>query len=451
MILREIALESIYQEKSRSIKVIFQGGESLNRHLYSENYGIKLLYAENADRRLIYDMVFEDDEMWATMLPSREDFPWSVLRDEEPHFFGAEAGDSKYLLIKYDNKIIGAVAHTYNDGKIPNMELSAWLRASKYAGKGVGTNAIKLLIESLIKDYGIKTFIIRPWIKNTRAVKAYEKCGFVVTDSFNPEDYYGKYLELAAQGDFGEDGTANMVLSIEALNSGKGENVNNEILVELKERGADIIRFVGLADMPKERTLGLDKAILFCTALSMEYIQKTLRNDFQIDYDNDEYLRKEEQIENLADWLSYYLREKGYNAHSQSAKNNKKCGYIESAYIDPDVQEGISILPQKSIARIAGLGFIGKNNLFITKEYGCAFVMCSVLTDAPLITENHSIVQSSCGACDACVNACPANALLGNEWTINGGRENVVDVSKCCCPLRCMFSCPWTLKYANAE
>jgi RimJ/RimL family protein N-acetyltransferase len=190
----------------------------MNRQIYNQKSGMALLYAENTDRRLIYDMAFEEEAIWRSMIENKEDFPWSVLRDEEPHFFGAAPGMSKYLLIELDKLIIGSISHTFNDGKIPNMELDMWLRSSQYAGKGLGSKAMKLLIDSLIKDYGIKTFIIRPWIKNQRAVRAYEKCGFMVEDTFNPDDYYGKYLEVAAQGDFGLEGTVNMVLTARKTN-----------------------------------------------------------------------------------------------------------------------------------------------------------------------------------------------------------------------------------------
>ena len=110
---------------------------------------------------------------------------------------------------------------------------------------------------------------------------------------------------------------------------------------------------------------------------------------------------------------------------------------------------GLSILPQKTIARIAGFGFIGKNNLLITKEYDCALCMCSVLTDAPVVTERHPIIPPQCGSCGECVKSCTGKAIRGNEWTIDGGRESVVDVSKCCCPLKCVIVCPWTVKYAS--
>jgi len=184
----------------------------MNRKTYAEKDGISLLYAEDGDRQFIYGMAFEEDEIWKTMIKSREDFPASELIDEEGHFFGSDPGTSKYLLIEYGDEIVGTISHTWNDGKIPNMELDTWLRSTRYTGKGIGSSAMKLLIDSLIKDYGVKTFIIRPWSKNPRAIKAYGKCGFVAVDSFDPEDYYGKYLEEAGEGDFGEE-TVNMILT----------------------------------------------------------------------------------------------------------------------------------------------------------------------------------------------------------------------------------------------
>ncbi|MCL1913525.1 MAG: 4Fe-4S binding protein [Eubacteriaceae bacterium] len=226
--------------------------------------------------------------------------------------------------------------------------------------------------------------------------------------------------------------------------------MNNEITKALEDRGAGIIRFASLEGLPKEQTLGFPNAVLFCMPLSKEYINNTISKGFQLDYKNDEYLAKEAQVEELADWLASYLVQKGYSAHSQSEKSNKKSGYLESGYKNPSLQEGISILPQKTIARIAGLGFIGKNNLLVTESYGCAITMCSVLTNAPVRPGLFAIIDSKCGSCEECVLACPANALLGNEWSMESGRDSIVDVSKCSCPLRCMFSCPHTLEYANS-
>jgi len=225
--------------------------------------------------------------------------------------------------------------------------------------------------------------------------------------------------------------------------------MDDEIKKVLIEQGADIVRFIDISCFSKEHTLGYKKAVLFCMVLSKEYIID-IQSGKEIDYDNDEYLTKELQVEKLADWLADYIRQKGFQALLQSEESNLKNGYIEQAYIDPELKQGISFLPLKAIAWVGGLGFIGKSNLLITEKYGSAFTMCSVLTNAPVLTENHPIVESKCGSCKACVINCPAKALVGNEWTIEGGRESIVDVSKCCCALECMVCCPWTLKYATS-
>jgi len=224
--------------------------------------------------------------------------------------------------------------------------------------------------------------------------------------------------------------------------------MNDEIKSVLLEHGADIIRFVDISSFPRGQTLGYEKAIIFCMVLSRQYLVDFL-NGKPINFDNDEYLIKERRVEELADWLAKYIHHKGFQAHSQSEESNLKNGYIEQAYIDPELRQGISILPQKAIARAGGLGFIGKSNLLVTEEFGSALTMCSVLTDAPVLTESNPIIESKCKSCIVCVESCSANALLGNEWS--GSRETIVDVSKCCCALMCMVFCPWTKAYANGN
>ena len=226
--------------------------------------------------------------------------------------------------------------------------------------------------------------------------------------------------------------------------------MNGEIRDLLRGQGVDIVRFVDISRFPKEQTLGFEKAILFCIALTREYVLE-IRNGKEIDYNKDEYLAKELKVEKLADCLADYICQKGFRAVSQSQESNLKNGYIEQAYIDPELRQGISFLPLKAIAWTGGLGFIGKSNLLVTEQYGSAFAMCAVLTDASITPEDFPTIESKCGSCDACVVNCPAKALHGNEWTIGSTRESIVDVSKCCCALMCMVHCPWTLRYAIGE
>lgn len=219
--------------------------------------------------------------------------------------------------------------------------------------------------------------------------------------------------------------------------------MNEELKNILYEKGADIVKFVDISLISKEETRGFDKAILFCMALSKKFVVKMYNN---LKTEQDEYLEKEEQVEELAQYLAEYICQRGYSAYAQSEKNN-----AENGYFDTKIQSSISILPQKTIGRLSGLGFIGKNNLLITKEYGCAFSMCTVLTNAPIRTDKTILNASKCGKCSICKEVCPTKAILGNEWTLEGGRENLIDICRCTCALKCMVSCPWTLNYARGK
>lgn len=217
--------------------------------------------------------------------------------------------------------------------------------------------------------------------------------------------------------------------------------MDTELKKVLYERGADIVRFVDISRLSTKQTQGFSKAILFCMVMSRKFIADMHNN---LHTEHDEFVEKEHMTDELADWLAFYIHEKGYHAYSQSEKNHMNSGNYDEKTLT-------SILPHKTIARIAGLGFIGKNNLLVTQDYGCALSMCTVLTDAPISAESYPIIFSKCGECDVCKKVCPAKAIHGNNWTVSGEREAIVDVYKCNCALKCMVNCPWTLKYAGQK
>ena len=68
-------------------------------------------------------------------------------------------------------------------------------------------------------------------------------------------------------------------------------------------------------------------------------------------------------------------------------------------------------------AERAGLGFIGRNGLLITKEFGSYVYLGEIVTD--LEFEPDKRVPFGCGDCMRCVTACPPSALLG-DGRING-------------------------------
>ena len=65
-----------------------------------------------------------------------------------------------------------------------------------------------------------------------------------------------------------------------------------------------------------------------------------------------------------------------------------------------------------AVAARAGIGFIGRNGLLITKEFGSYVYLGEIITDIPFEPDNQ--VDYNCGDCYRCIDGCPTQALLGN-------------------------------------
>ncbi len=74
-----------------------------------------------------------------------------------------------------------------------------------------------------------------------------------------------------------------------------------------------------------------------------------------------------------------------------------------------DWQKQTAHLSHKKIARLAGLGWTGRNNLLVNKKLGSQFRLITILTDMPLKADKPA--KDNCGTCVACVSVCPARAI----------------------------------------
>lgn len=110
-----------------------------------------------------------------------------------------EAGRQEVGCLRY--------SHFYLQGR--SAKLDIWLPQEARCGKGIGTEARKLAVRHLYETSGVKRFVIRPSLQNTRAVRSYEKAGFRHADDIERalrEYLADEYYPLYAGGDYGAAG-----------------------------------------------------------------------------------------------------------------------------------------------------------------------------------------------------------------------------------------------------
>lgn len=166
------------------------------------------------------------------------------------------------------------------------------------------------------------------------------------------------------------------------------------------------------------------------------------------------YYNSYNELNNIGNQLALlaedYIKGKGYQAKAQTTDAVKEYGDYRTS------------MPHKTVATNAGIGWIGKSALLVTKEYGSAIRLTSVLTDAPL-PYGIPIKESLCGSCMKCVLACPGQAVSGMNWNESVDRDELFDPIKCRKQARklaferikeeitlcgkCVQVCPYTNRY----
>jgi epoxyqueuosine reductase QueG len=225
------------------------------------------------------------------------------------------------------------------------------------------------------------------------------------------------------------------------------KTLNGELTKFLKARGASLVGFADLKEIKSDARDGFPYGISIAVALDQQ-IMSGIKNGPTIAY-HAEYKIVNALLDYLEQSAVKYLEKKGFKAKA-------RLPFFESK------NTLTAKLPHKTVATRAGLGWIGKCALLVTKKYGSAVRLGTVITNAPL-TPGKPVNESLCAHCTRCVDACPAKAHTGKNWRPGLPREALYDAFKCrdkaselsmksfgepvsICGL-CIVACPWTRDY----
>ena len=228
------------------------------------------------------------------------------------------------------------------------------------------------------------------------------------------------------------------------------EELTTRVRETLLAEGACCVGVAALGDGNLSLFPDLSVAVVIAVALDPQIV-RSLDDGPSVAY-KQEYERVNEVLAGLVTRLVALIEGAGFRAEGISPTSG-----------DFDRETLAAPFPHKTAATRAGLGWVGKCALLVTREFGSAIRFATVFTDAPL-TPGEPVTRSYCGSCTACLDACPVGAPSGREWYPGIAREDFWDAYACCreadrvaaeigCahPVcgRCIAACPWTRKYVR--
>lgn len=95
---------------------------------------------------------------------------------------------------------------------------------------------------------------------------------------------------------------------------------------------------------------------------------------------------------------------------------NQICEYIQTLGGKAEGFVDSNALPERYLAYLAGVGFIGRNNMIITEKYGSYVFLGEIITDLELeCHEQRTIAEikeyRECGECRLCYQECPTKSI----------------------------------------
>lgn len=205
----------------------------------------------------------------------------------------------------------------------------------------------------------------------------------------------------------------------------------------LKQKIEDFCKSLGLDTLGFIPCRAFDELVDFYS----ERNQLNLQNEFE-EKDVDKrihpatYMKEGKTIISIA-FPYYHLDEKdhefnGFSIYTKRLDYHRVvkkylgeiCSYIEALGGNAIGLVDSNALPERYIAYLAGVGFIGRNNMIITEKYGSYVFLGEIITDLDIACEDQRSLSelsnyTECKACDQCIKECPTKSINKNRSNPN--------------------------------
>jgi epoxyqueuosine reductase QueG len=166
-------------------------------------------------------------------------------------------------------------------------------------------------------------------------------------------------------------------------------------------QGADLFGVADIRRIKKDFRIAqdalekVDRAVCLGLRLSSGILQEITQTPTRLYFHH--YRTANAALDQLAFKVCNYIQKKGFIAIPIPA----------SQIVDWQNQK--AHLSHRELGVLAGLGWIGRNNLLVNKKLGSQFRLVSILTDMPLGVDSPT--KENCASCRLCIQVCPAAAI----------------------------------------
>jgi len=204
--------------------------------------------------------------------------------------------------------------------------------------------------------------------------------------------------------------------------SGSLDPLYKKIEAAAREAGSGLVGFADLSPLKgmlaeDATTFEFPYAVTFAVEIPKEAVLASLN-------------KPSEEMRSAYKMCNKKLKAAGEKIVEMLAAEGYKARFIDPAQrVNPEKLLGP--ISQKAIASLSGMGWIGKNGLLITEEYGPRQRMGAVLTDMP-VGRKAKMIDNKCGDCTACIDRCAMKVLKNTDFKHHPeSRDLVIDWAKC--------------------